>query len=221
LTNIICVKQGTKYSADYVNKLYGMVERNLNVPFTFHCYTEDPTDIRSEVQITQIKTDLEKWWLKLDCLNIFNEGTNILFDLDIVILNPLERLLSVKTRTLSILYAQWKEGYVQPKDIGFSTLYNSSIMKWEGDQGKDIYEYFQQHKDKILFKYKGIDRYMFNEPVEVDLLPTSIAYSYWKGVRYKKDTKAEIERLDYEVCILNHSPKPHEIKDSWIHKYWY
>lgn len=219
--NIVCVKWGDKYSADYVNKLYRMVSRNLNVPFTFHCYTEDPIGIHPDVNIVPIKTDLEKWWLKLDLLNIFQSGTNILFDLDIVILNPLDRLLSVKTRTLSILYAYWKEGYVLPKDIGFGTLYNSSIMKWEGTQGMEVYNYFQQHKDKILFRYEGIDRYMFNEPVDVDMLPTSIAYSYWKGVRYKKDTKPEVARLDYEVCILNHNPKPHEIEDSWIHNYWY
>lgn len=197
-----------------------MVSRNLD-HFTFHCYTEDPTGICPAVHIVPIQSNLEKWWLKLDCLNLFQTGTNILFDLDIVILNPLHRLLSVETRTLSILYAQWKEGYIQPKDIGFSTLYNSSIMKWEGQQGLEVYNYFKQNEDKILFKYKGIDRYMFNEQVDVDLLPTSIAYSYWKGVRFKKDTKAEIERLDYEVCILNHNPKPHEIEDSWIHKHWY
>ena len=221
MINILCVKHGSKYSADYVNKLYSMVSRNLKKPFEFYCYTEDPTNLRSEVQVIPIESDLEKWWLKLDLLNIFTKDTNILFDLDVVIMNPLERLLSVKTRTLSILYAQWKEGYIIPADVGYATLYNSSIMKWEGDQGLEVYNYFKLNQDKILFKYKGIDRYMFNENVEVDLLPTSIAYSYWKGVRYKKDTTPEKKRLDYEVCILNHNPKPHELIDSWIHEYWY
>ena len=30
---ILCVKHGTKYSADYVNKLYNMVSRNCNLKF--------------------------------------------------------------------------------------------------------------------------------------------------------------------------------------------
>lgn len=220
MINVICVKQGDKYSADYVNRLYSMVKRNMLEPFTFYCYTDDNVGIHEDIKTIEIKSGLEKWWPKLDLLNIFTEGDNIFFDLDVVILNPLERLCSVKTRTLSILYAQWKEGYLQPRAREkFPTLYNSSIMKWHGTQGKEVYEYFMKHKDMILFKYEGIDRYLFNEPVQVDLLPTSIAYSYWKGVRYIKDTRPEKLRDDYEVCILNHGPKQDTLQ-NWVMEYW-
>lgn len=220
MINVICVKQGDKYSADYVNRLYSMVKRNMLEPFNFYCYTDDVTGIIEDVNIIEIKSGLEKWWPKLDLLNIFNEGDNIFFDLDVVILNPLERLCSIKTRTLSVLYAQWKEGYLQPRAREkFPTLYNSSIMKWHGNQGKEVYDYFMKHKDMILFKYEGIDRYLFNEPVQVDLLPTSIAYSYWKGVRYIKDTRPEKLRDDYEVCILNHGPKQDTLQ-NWVMEYW-
>ena len=44
---VVCLKYGDKYSADYVNKLYNGVKRNLTVPFEFVCYTEDPKGIRS------------------------------------------------------------------------------------------------------------------------------------------------------------------------------
>lgn len=218
--NIICVKHGIKYSADYVNKLYSMVSKNMPCDFTFHCYTDDSTNINKNINVIPIQSDLTKWWPKLDALNLFDKGDNILFDLDVVILNRLERLCSVKTRTLSVLYAQWKEGYLQPRTREkFPTLYNSSIMKWSDNQGKEVYDYFQKHKDMILFKYEGIDRYLFNEPVQVDLLPTSIAYSYWKGVRYLKDTTPQKLRTDYEVCILNHGEKQEEL-DTWVKDYW-
>lgn len=219
--NILCVKWGSKYSAEYVNKLYSMVSKNsCGEKFDFYCYTENPTGIRKEVNIIKINTDLTHWWLKLDLLKLLDRGTNILFDLDLVILNPLERLFSIKTRTVSVLYSQWKEGYTLPRVTErFPTLYNSSIMKWQNDQGHEIYDYFQKNKEMILFKYQGIDRYLFNEPVQVDLLPTSIAYSYWQGVRYSKDTTPEKLRNDYEVCILNHGSKQQEI-DSWVKKYW-
>lgn len=218
--NIICVKHGIKYSADYVNKLYSMVSKNIPCDFTFHCYTDDSTNINKNINVIPIQSDLTKWWPKLDALNLFDKGDNILFDLDVVILNRLERLCSVKTRTLSVLYAQWKEGYLQPRTREkFPTLYNSSIMKWSDNQGKEVYDYFQKHKDMILFKYEGIDRYLFNEPVQVDLLPTSIAYSYWKGVRYLKDTTPQKLRTDYEVCILNHGEKQEEL-DTWVKDYW-
>lgn len=219
--NIVCVKWGDKYSAEYVNKLYSMVLRNVcGKSINFYCYTDDPVDIRKEVNVVKIKTDLTHWWLKLDLLKLFDQGENILFDLDVVILNPLERLFSVKTRTLSVLYSQWKEGYVSPRATEkFPTLYNSSIMKWQDNQGLEVYDYFQKNKDMILFKYQGIDRYLFNEPVQIDLLPTSIAYSYWQGVRFGKDTTPEKLRKEYEVCILNHGIKQQEI-NSWIKNYW-
>ena len=171
--NILCVKWGTKYSSEYVNKLYNMVLKNCNgQPFDFYCYTDNPSDLKSNIKTVNINSDLKDWWPKLDLLNIFNKDTNIFFDLDVIILNPLEKLFSVKTRTFSVLYSQWKEGYLMPSaKEKFPTLYNSSIMKWEGNQGKIVYDYFQKNKEMILFKYQGIDRYLFNEPVDVDLLP--------------------------------------------------
>lgn len=218
--NVVCVKWGDKYDATYVNRLYSMVCRNMPVDFTFYCYTDDPQHIHKDVKCIPITSNLTGWWPKIDLLQIFTEGDTILFDLDVIILNPLDRLCSIKTRTLSVLYAQWKEGFVRPSPKErFSTLYNSSIMKWSGSQGLEVYDYFQKHKDMILFKYTGIDRFLFNEPVHVDVLSTSIAYSYWKGVRYLKDTTAEKLRPDYEVCILNHGNKQHELK-TWITDYW-
>lgn len=220
MINVLCVKWGDKYSSEYVNRLYSMVRRNMEVPFDFYCYTDKTDGIHPDVKTIPITTGLEGVWPKLDLLDIFDYGENIFFDLDVVILNPLERLCSVKTRTFSVLYSQWKEGYLQPRARErFPTLYNSSIMKWSGNQGKEVYDYFIKHKEMILFKYVGIDRYLFNEPVQVDLLPTSIAYSYWQGVRFLKDTTPEKLRDDYEVCILNHGPKNSEV-DSWVGKYW-
>lgn len=220
MINVVCVKWGDKYSADYVNRLYSMCSRNMPAAFDFYCYTDDTSGIDRFIRTIPITSGLEGVWPKLDLLNIFTEGETIFFDLDVVILNPLERLCSVKTRTFSVLYSQWKEGFVAPRARErFPTLYNSSIMKWSGNQGKEVYDYFIKHKEMILFKYVGIDRYLFNEPVQVDLLPTSIAYSYWQGVRFLKDTTPEKLRDDYEVCILNHGPKNSEV-DSWVGKYW-
>jgi hypothetical protein len=197
-----------------------VLKNSCGQSINFYCYTDNPIGIRKEINIVEIKTDLTHWWLKLDLLKLFDTGENILFDLDLVILNPLERLFSVKTRTLSVLYSQWKEGYILPRATErFPTLYNSSIMKWQDTQGHEIYNYFQKNKEMILFKYQGIDRYLFNEPVQVDLLPTSVAYSYWQGARFGKDTTPEKLRNDYEICILNHGSKQQEI-DSWVKDYW-
>ena len=41
LVNVLCMKWGNKYPADYVNRLYSMVARNMQRPFRFICLTED------------------------------------------------------------------------------------------------------------------------------------------------------------------------------------
>jgi len=46
---VICAKWGTKYGTEYVNRLYGMVSRNITPPFRVYCFTDDPAGIRPEV----------------------------------------------------------------------------------------------------------------------------------------------------------------------------
>jgi hypothetical protein len=38
--NVICIKWGTKYGPDYVNRLRNMVQRHLHRPHRFVCLTE-------------------------------------------------------------------------------------------------------------------------------------------------------------------------------------
>jgi hypothetical protein len=52
--HVICMKWGTKYGPEYVNRLYAMVRRHLSGDFRFVCLTDDSTGIRSEVQCLPI-----------------------------------------------------------------------------------------------------------------------------------------------------------------------
>jgi hypothetical protein len=47
---IICINWGSKYGAPYINRLYGMVERNITPPFSFTCFTDNAEGIRPEVR---------------------------------------------------------------------------------------------------------------------------------------------------------------------------
>lgn len=46
---VICINWGTKYGAPYVNRLYAMVARNITPPFTFTCFTDNPSGIHPAV----------------------------------------------------------------------------------------------------------------------------------------------------------------------------
>lgn len=47
---IVCVKWGTMYGPEYVNRLYGMVARNITPPFRLVCLTDDAQGVRPEVE---------------------------------------------------------------------------------------------------------------------------------------------------------------------------
>lgn len=220
--NVMCVKWGTKYSAEFVNKLYSMVKRNLNADFDFYCYTDDPSGVQNSINCIPITSDLEKWWPKIDLLGRFNEsGTNILFDLDIVIINPLDKLLAYNPTKLSVLSTAWKVGMKYPcgDQDRYPTMYNSSIMVWKDDQGVPIYDHFLRKKVDSLFKYKGVDRFLYNEPLELETLPIDIAYSYKKGAKYLEDSTPGLLRQAYEVCLFNEGADI-RMAEPWVKNYW-
>ena len=47
---IVCIKWGDKFPPYYVNRLYAGVQRFMDRPFRFVCFTEAPSGIRSEVE---------------------------------------------------------------------------------------------------------------------------------------------------------------------------
>ena len=50
MKQIICVKWGTKYGPEYVNRLYAMARRHITGPLRFVCLTDDAQGLRSEVE---------------------------------------------------------------------------------------------------------------------------------------------------------------------------
>ncbi len=52
--NVVCMKWGTLYGPEWVNRLYGMVARNTTWNVRFVCFTDDRTGIRKEVETLPI-----------------------------------------------------------------------------------------------------------------------------------------------------------------------
>ena len=50
MKQLVCVKWGSMYGPEYVNRLYGMVARHLSAPFRLVCLTDDRSGIRPEVE---------------------------------------------------------------------------------------------------------------------------------------------------------------------------
>lgn len=49
--NVICIKWGDKFGAEYVNSLYKMVEKNLTVPHRFVCFTDNSDGFLDGIEV--------------------------------------------------------------------------------------------------------------------------------------------------------------------------
>lgn len=70
-TNILCVKWGKKYGADYVNKLFIGIKKNTRKLFSFYCFTDDPAGLNPEIQVVLLKETWGGWWGKA---TLFSKG---------------------------------------------------------------------------------------------------------------------------------------------------
>lgn len=103
--NIICVKWGTKYGPDYVNKLSSMVSRNMTRPYRFVCLTDDTTGLDPQIETHPLPAigipafDAHTGWTRLHGwlkVTVFAAplydltGQTLFLDVDIVITGPLD-----------------------------------------------------------------------------------------------------------------------------------
>ena len=101
--HILCMKWGTKYGPEYVNRLYAMVRRHLQGDFNFVCLTDNAQGIRPEVQCLPIPSlDLppgipERGWTKLTTFAADLHGlrgTALFLDVDVVVTGPLDEFFT-------------------------------------------------------------------------------------------------------------------------------
>lgn len=52
---VLCMKWGTKYGADYVNRLYNMVKRHTTVDFKMVCLTDRTGGLTPKCNVSQFR----------------------------------------------------------------------------------------------------------------------------------------------------------------------
>ena len=153
MKNVVCIKWGEKYSAEYVNRLYGMVQRQLSLPHRFVCLTEDSTGIDSVIEtLPLIRTDLKHSYTKLQLfLNPLHDiqGQILFLDLDTVILNSIDDLFLHKPEAKFIGLHEW-----------FDDFLGSSTFRFEAGQ----FPFVLEEWDKSV-KNRFTEEHIFAEEI--------------------------------------------------------
>ena len=168
--NVICVKWGDKFTSEHVNRLYRMAKKNISLPFTFHCYTENPIDLVDEIRVIPLdeSLNLKAWWWKLTLFkrNDMGNGVNLYLDLDVIIQNNIDnifdfaipnRLTIPESYNLDMNFTEYHF------DLKTLPVYNSSIMLWYNNENTNLYDKFMKNLNLYTKIYSGIDRFFSYE----------------------------------------------------------
>ncbi|HLO92807.1 MAG TPA: glycosyltransferase [Burkholderiaceae bacterium] len=159
---ILCMKWGTKYGPEYVNRLYGMVARHLRGPFKFVCLTDRSEGIRPEVEclpIPELKLPVgipERGWTKLTTFEADLhglQGTALFLDLDVVIVDDITPFFEVPGEFLII--HDWKRPW---RITG-----NSSVYRFQLGAHADVLAKFRREHEAIRTKFRNEQAYLSDE----------------------------------------------------------
>lgn len=170
--NVICMKWGSKYGPEYVNRLYAMVRRHLTGEFRMVCLTDDDGGIRPEVQCFPIPAlDLpagspERGWTKLvtfkkDLCGL--TGTALFLDVDVVIVGDLDSFFDEPGEFLII------HDYKRPWRI----TGNSSVYRFELGAHPEVLTYFRNHVEEVQARFRNEQAYLS------DVIHRSGKLKYW------------------------------------------
>lgn len=231
MINVICLKHGNKYSSEYVNKLYSMIQRHLSMPHRFVCFTDNPENINTNIDIRLLPNDdmYKGWWWKPYVFKQghFEEGDiNLFIDLDMVIINNIDRLLTYMPNKFIGLRDVSRVFRRVPDKLG------SAILRWPANEYSDIWSTLESNCS-FTKKFPGDQDLIWHlHKNNIEFYPDDWIVSYKWEVRRRADLVLTDSRwhfkdiknpiVDPNTCILafHGTPNPHEVFDPIIVDNW-
>ena len=156
--NVLCLKWGTHYSVDYVNRLYAGVKAHLHRPFRFVCVTDDPTGLADGIDAVAFPDPPPGW--KLFWPNIFVKlmvfkdgfanlyGPTLFLDIDQIITGDLDVFFDYEPDKFCIIH-NWVE--LRKRIFRRAPLIgNSSCFRFEAGKMNYVYEAFLSDMDRAV-----------------------------------------------------------------------
>lgn len=170
MKQIICMKWGTKYGSDYVNRLYSMVSRNITGPFRFICLTDDARELREEIEVgacpevdipapqrNQGWRKVSLWAESLPDL----EGDVLFLDLDIVITGNIDCFFDYPGDYCVM------RNWTQPnKRIG-----NTSVFRFRVGSHPYLLDYLERCHHHVFRGYTNSQTYISDHVSEMEFWP--------------------------------------------------
>lgn len=212
MLNVICVRHGSAYGVEYVNRLHSMVKRHLTVPFRFIALTDDRHGLDDGIDFIRLPSTLEKWWGKLWMFKrgLFPDGSRCLFfDLDTVIVDNIDDIAGYNGQIATL------------RDFYYPNRLGPAIVAWRaGDLAAWIWDEWDcqgQPRDRMgdLWWLNNLDQGRFAKSVDIlqNLYPDQI-YSY------KAHGLGKCYPDGASIVCFHGEPKPHNCGSAWVAEHW-
>jgi hypothetical protein len=206
IVRICCVNYGNYLGrgSEYVNNLYRMVARNATA-FRFTCFTDDDSGLDEGIEAKRLPVSLMGWDNKIALFHpeTFAKGERVVyFDLDTLILSPIDNLLSYRGR-FAVLRDFWR-----PEGLG------PAVMMWESGTHDWIWtEYEQRGRPDLV---RGDQEWLEEVLKDRDILQAVFPDFF---VSYKTHCNPYPPEKAGVVCFHG-LPRPHECTQKWVQDTW-
>jgi hypothetical protein len=200
----------------YVNNLFYGVQRFATMPFTFVCFTNEKLDLDDRIEVRSFKAPttsgvLPRVYMFSEAAGLFGHQV-LCLDIDIVITGSLDRLM------------QYDGLFCSRSNFGEDRIPDGDIMSFKaGKEAEDVFwtPFVKNPKAAEDFA-KGRERFWLWKCVKDrqwdlwdDWAPGSVV-SYKKAKIYR----THIVPRNASIVSCHGVPRPHQITDKWIKKYW-
>jgi hypothetical protein len=155
---VLCMKWGTKYGPEYVNRLFGMARRHLRGDFRFVCLTDSDQGVRAEVQCLplpslELAPGADRGWPKLTTFLADLHGLRgraLFLDLDVVVVGDLTPFFELPGAFYII--KDWKRPW--------RVTGNSSVYRFEIGAHADVLQHFIDHQAEVRRRHRNEQEYL-------------------------------------------------------------
>ena len=175
---IICMKWGTRYGPEYVNRLASMVRRNTTQPTRFVCFTDDNSKVDDGIELQPLPEinipDRVAWtpWRKLSVWQhplADIDGDVLFLDLDLVITGSLDDFFDYRPGAYIAI-----DNWTQPgRGIG-----NTSAFRFPAGRHTRIFDDFVADPEAILAKWRIEQQYISDTIPEMIFWPAEWCVSF-------------------------------------------
>ena len=175
---IICMKWGTRYGPEHVNRLASMVRRNVTQATRFVCFTDDRTGVDDGVELHPLPPinipDRVAWtpWRKLSVWQhpLAELSGDVLFlDLDLVITGSLDGFFDYRPGAYIAI-----DNWTQPgQGVG-----NTSAFRFPAGRHTRIFDEFVADPEAVLAKWRIEQQYISDTIPEMVFWPPAWCVSF-------------------------------------------